>query len=89
MPGTKYFYDTIRPALFSGALTPSQVSGIEAILTCCAANAITDQRSVAYILATIYHECAKTMQPIEEFGKGAKYDYGKQLKRGGGPGSTS
>ncbi|OCX54255.1 hypothetical protein BEL04_08335 [Mucilaginibacter sp. PPCGB 2223] len=86
MPGTKNFYDTIRPALFNGALSTAQVNGIEAILTCCADAAITDQREVAYILATIYHECDRTMQPIEESGKGARYDYGKQLKRGGGPG---
>lgn len=32
------------------------------------------------MLATAYHETARTMQPIEEYGKGRKYDYGKRLK---------
>ena len=47
---------------------------------------LTDQRWLAYILATAFHETAKTMQPIEEFGKGKGRDYGKKLKMGGGPG---
>ena len=36
-----------------------------------------DLRWLAYILATDYHETAYTMQPIEEYGKGAGYDYGE------------
>lgn len=32
------------------------------------------------MLATTYHETAATIQPIEEFGKGRKYDYGRRLK---------
>jgi putative chitinase len=86
MPGTKFFYDTIRPALFRNALTGPQVTGIESILKYCAGASINDHRFLAYILATIYHECSKTMQPIEESGKGANHDYGKQLKMGNGPG---
>lgn len=81
---SKHFYDTIRPVLFPAGLHQSQVDGIEAILKACAV--IADQRQVAYILATIYHECQKTMQPIEEDGKGHGHDYGKMLKRGGGEG---
>jgi predicted chitinase len=85
MPGTKEFYDDVRP-LFDGHLSQSQVDGIEAILTAIENAGITDERKTAYILATIFHECAKTMQPIAEFGKGAGRDYGKKLKMGGGPG---
>lgn len=85
MPGTKEFYDDVRP-LFGGHFSQSQVDGIEAILTAIENAAITDERKTAYILATIFHECAKTMQPITEFGKGAGRDYGKKLKMGGGPG---
>jgi putative chitinase len=85
MPGTKEFYDDVRP-LFGGHLSQSQVDGIEAILTAIENAGITDERKTAYILATIFHECAKTMQPIAEFGKGAGRDYGKKLKMGGGPG---
>jgi putative chitinase len=85
MPGTKEFYDDVRP-LFGGHMSQSQVDGIEAILTAIENAGITDERKTAYILATIFHECAKTMQPIAEFGKGAGRDYGKKLKMGGGPG---
>lgn len=31
---------------------------------------------LAYVLATSYHETAATMQPIEEYGKGAGHSYG-------------
>jgi len=86
MAGTKQFYDVIHPMLFSHGLSERQFQGIEAVLGVCADSNITDNRQIAYILATIYHECDKTMQPIEESGKGAGYDYGKKLKRGGGPG---
>ena len=35
-----------------------------------------DGRKLAYILATVYWETARTMQPIEEYGKGKKHKYG-------------
>lgn len=41
---------------------------------------ITDPRWIAYILATIKHECANTWLPIEEFGKGRGRDYGKPVE---------
>jgi putative chitinase len=85
MPGSKAFYDTIRP-LFGGHFSQSQIDGIEAILTAVNDASITDHRKTAYMLATVHHECAKTMQPIAEFGKGKGHDYGKKLKMGGGPG---
>lgn len=82
MAASKYFYDTIRPMF--GKLSQSRVDGIEAILSAC--EQLPDLRQRAYVLATIFHETAKTMQPIEEYGKGAGHDYGKKLKMGGGPG---
>jgi putative chitinase len=85
MPDTKEFYAEIHP-LFGGHLTQSQVDGIQAILKAIKDAGITDDRKAAYILATVFHETAKTMQPINEFGKGAGHDYGKKLKMGGGPG---
>lgn len=85
MPDTKEFYAEIRP-LFGGHLKQNQVDGIQAILKATADSGITDDRKTAYILATVFHETAKTMQPINEFGKGAGHDYGKKLKMGGGPG---
>jgi putative chitinase len=85
MAGTKEFYDDIR-TLFDGHMSQSQVDGIESILTAVANAGITDDRKTAYMLATAFHETAKTMQPINEFGKGAGHDYGRKLKMGGGPG---
>ncbi|WP_439695884.1 glycoside hydrolase family 19 protein [Mucilaginibacter sp. AW1-7] len=85
MSGTKHLYDTIRP-MFGGHFSQSQIDGIETILTAIAAAGITDNRKTAYMLATVFHECAKKMQPIAEFGKGAGHDYGKKLKMGTGPG---
>lgn len=82
----KHFYEIVRESLFEGALNQGQVDGMEAILKEWEAQQLTDLRWLGYILATAYHETARTMQPIEEFGKGKKYDYGKKLKMGGGPG---
>lgn len=82
----KHFYDTVRESLFNGAMNQGQVHGMEAILKEWEAQKLTDLRWLGYILATAYHETAKTMQPIEEYGKGKGHDYGKKLKMGGGPG---
>ncbi|MET3501991.1 putative chitinase [Mucilaginibacter rubeus] len=86
MPGTKEFYDTIRASVFKGHISQSQIDGIEAILKAAADAGVTDQRKVAYMLGTVYHECAGTMQPINEFGKGKGHPYGEKFKMGGGPG---
>jgi hypothetical protein len=82
----KQFFDTVRPALFAGAMSQHQVEGMEAILKEWEAQQLTDLRWLAYILATAYHETAKTMEPVAEYGKGKGHDYGKKLKMGGGPG---
>jgi hypothetical protein len=39
-------------------------------------NAIRDLRHVAYMLATVKHECAGQWQPIAEYGKGKGKKYG-------------
>lgn len=77
---SKSFYDSIRPTLFSGSIGTKQFEGIEIIISEYNKQCINDLRKLAYILATIYHETAKTMQPIAEYGKGKNYDYGKKLK---------
>jgi len=82
----KHFFDTVRESLFHGSMTQLQVHGMEAILSEWEAQQLQDFRWLAYILATVYHETAKTMQPIAEFDKGRGRDYGKKLKMGGGPG---
>lgn len=86
--GTKHFYDTIRPPLFAGKMSQKQVDGCEAILEAWDNKGIKDNRYVAYGLATAYHETGHTMQPIEEYGKGKGYDYGKKLKRSRQPYTT-
>jgi putative chitinase len=44
---------------------------------------ITDERWAAYMLATTFHECAGTWQPIAEYGKGKGKEYGKPDSRTG------
>jgi putative chitinase len=79
----KHFFDTIRTTLFKTGIKQLQVEGMEAILNRWEAAGLTDLRWLAYMLATTYHETAKTMQPIEEYGKGKGYRYGKKIKRSG------
>lgn len=77
------FFFSIRQSLFKTGLKQKQVEGIDAILDRWEASGLTDLRWLAYILATVFHETAKTMQPIEEYGKGKNYKYGKKIKRSG------
>lgn len=77
-----FLFGSIRKSLFSGKLSQGQVDGINAIMDAIEASDITDDRYVAYMLATVYLECAKTMRPITEFGKPdyfKKYDGRKDL----------
>jgi len=77
---TKSFYDSIRLTLFNGSISGKQFEGLEAILNEYNVLCLNDVRKLAYILATVYHETAKTIQPIREYGKGKGLDYGKKLK---------
>ena len=70
------FFDNVR-GLFQGRLNQSQVDGLNALLDAVNGCRINE---AAYMLATAYHETARTMQPIEEYGKGRGRDYGKRLK---------
>lgn len=74
------FYDSVRKEF--GNLSQKQVNGFEAILNEGIKREI-DNRFLAYMLATVWHETAKTMQPIEEFGKGKGKRYGKKIKASG------
>ena len=71
-----FFYNVVRQRPFPGMLTGSQVLGVEAIIGCWEASGLTDMRWLAYCLATTFHETARTMQPIEEYGKGRGLAYG-------------
>lgn len=76
-------FDRIRADLFGGKLAQHQVEGIDAILDAWELeppiprpDAAPDLRWLAYMLATAFHETAKTMQPIREFGHGHGHRYG-------------
>ena len=75
------FYEKFRKAF--GKLNQKQVEGFEAIFNEWEFQKLKDARWLAYMLATVWHETAKTMQPIEEIGRGKGYKYGKMLKRSG------
>ena len=83
MINRKSFYDNFRKTF--GKITQEQVDGFEAIFNEWEKEELTDLRWLAYMLATVWHETNKTMQPIEEIGKGKNYRYGKKLKRNGTP----
>ena len=66
------FFNEIRGPLFDGAFTQQQVDGMSVILAVWEYNAggtpMTDIRWLAYMLATVYKECAKRMWPTTEYG---------------------
>jgi hypothetical protein len=71
----KLFFGNVRASF--GRLSQSQVDGFALILdTWDLQKTMSDQRWLAYMLATVWHETAKTMQPIEEYGKGRGRVYG-------------
>lgn len=62
-----FFYSHVGDALFGGGLNRSQVDGHETILDLWEPDMKEqDDRWLAYILATAYHETGRVMQPIEE-----------------------
>lgn len=71
----------INAALFQGEITELQQLGCERYIF--AYFLLRSKRmripvsNLAYTLATVYHETAFKMQPIEEYGKGAGHDYGE------------
>lgn len=62
-----FIYDRVRMALFNGRIQPPQAQGMEAILDHWEATSPgNDDRWLAYMLATAFHETARTMQPVRE-----------------------
>lgn len=69
----KIFFDSVRNSPFDGSFTPEQVEGLTKILDYFEEkkyNVTIEQ--LAYIFATVFHETAATMQPIEEHDNKAK-----------------
>jgi putative chitinase len=63
------FFAAARARPFGGSMTGLQVAGCNAILDGWESHPeFTDQRWLAYMLATAKHETAHTMQPIHEYG---------------------
>lgn len=79
------YFDIVRDSLFNGKLTQEQVDGQTVILAVWDYTKATDVRHLAYMLATVYHECAVRMWPITEYGS-ASYlqskDYYPYIGRG-------
>lgn len=72
------FFARARASLFGNVLLQGQVDGLGAILDQWHARKGEggDLRWLAYMLATTLHETARTMQPIEEYGRGHGLPYG-------------
>jgi len=95
----KYFYDSVRDAPFGGSLSQPQVNGINAVLDFWESPPVRPDGDfevewgirapgwLAYMLATIYHETAKTMQPISEYGSDEYFreHYDNRADLGNGP----
>jgi len=79
------FFQEINRSLFNRKLNDRQREGILHKLAAFAKFEVTVDQWIAYMLATSYHETAHTMQPIEEWGKGAGKSYGKKIKQNGQP----
>lgn len=65
------FFAAARANPFGGSLKQGQVTGMTAILDACSLD--LDSDSLAYCLATAFHETARTMLPIKEYGGDAYF----------------
>lgn len=68
------FFNRVRARPFGGRLTVSQVQGLTTILDACPAGLPIEH--LAYCCATPFWETDRTMQPIEEYGRGRGKAYG-------------
>jgi hypothetical protein len=76
------FFASVRERPFGGALSQSQVDGLNNLLDIwevyfAKENSADAEEWLAYCLATVFHESAQTMRPIEEYGKGQGKSYGE------------
>lgn len=75
------FFPSVRSSLFGDKLSQAQVDGMNYLLDVWEAffekpNPRDGNRWLAYCMATVFHETAQKMQPIEEYGKGKGKPYG-------------
>lgn len=78
-----FFFEQIRKEKLFTSIKQSQVDGMNFIIDRWEHSGLSDLRWLAYMLATTFHETAKTMQPIEEYGKGKNRRYGRKEKMNG------
>lgn len=70
-----FFFDHARITLFGASLRPKQKEGLTALLDYWERqHAAKDDRMLAYLMATAFHETDKTMQPIREYGSTVYFD---------------
>lgn len=60
------FFNAVRASMFGGSLSQDRVDGMNVIAETWAIYGDGDRRKLAYILATAYHETARTMSPVRE-----------------------
>lgn len=80
-PGAALDFAAVRQ-MFGGHMSQLQVDGINTIIGAFEAKGDGNKRHLAYLLATAFHETARTMQPIHERGSRAyfnKYEPGRKL----------
>ena len=75
-----FFFSEIKKQKLFSSIKQSQVKGMNFILDGWEKSPHTDLRWLAYMLATTYHETARTMLPIAEYGKGRGRPYGSKIK---------
>jgi putative chitinase len=69
-----FFFDRVRLSLFGGSLKQTQVDGLTTLLDYWETHhAAKDDRWLAYVLGTAYHEVDRRMQPIHEYGSTAYF----------------
>lgn len=74
------FFNRLKTHQLYANINQGHVDGMTAILDEWELRGLTDMRWLAYILATVYHETDRKMQPIEEYGRGEGKTYGRKLK---------
>lgn len=60
------FFAAVRSSLFGGKLSQAHVDGMNAIERAFRKHGDGDKRKLAYLLATAFHETARTMEPVRE-----------------------
>jgi len=77
---TEIFFRELKVRGLFTSLNQQQVNGISALLSEGMELLGANLPQLAYVMATAYHETAKTMQPIEEYKKGEGKPYGQHFK---------